>query len=143
MIVSERGVAAGPDAQPATCAQAGWRRGQRPPREADDPLFLSSSLSLLCPSFHCDLSPLLCLGRILSQNGIFFLGPISYRIISHSGRHLSRFIFDMAPPENSANIEKIIAITLLRATPRRPPQSFDFVHGTNVPCFVQYQVQLY
>ena len=29
VIVSERGVAAGPDAQPATRAQAGWRRGQR------------------------------------------------------------------------------------------------------------------
>eukprot|EP00966_Prymnesium_polylepis_P244626 5658333-Prymnesium_polylepis.1 len=33
-------------------------------------------------------------------------------------RHLSRFIFDIAPPENQAFIEKIIATNSARATRR-------------------------
>ena len=37
-------------------------------------------------------------------------------------RHLSRFIFDMAPPENQAFIEKIIATNSDRANARPAPQ---------------------
>ena len=45
----------------------------------------------------------------------FFIEPMSYRIVSRPERHLSRFIFDIAPPENQAFIEKIIATNLDRA----------------------------
>ena len=47
---------------------------------------------------------------------------MSYRIVSRPERHLSRFIFDMAPPENQAFIEKIIATNSDRANARPAPQ---------------------
>ena len=58
--------------------------------------------------------------------------------MSHSGRHLSRFIFDMAPPENSAFIEKIIAINIHRGQDFIPL----FVHASAPRDFREHKLEL-